>query len=161
LLRRSHSSHTCRHSASSWCWLCASNTSVRSPSSCLLEIDVGWHNHFIHYSELLSQHVLEGDFKLRFDCDAVIDLSCYLLHRSRENATMLRNTRAILRWYNLLAHREYSTRQAPQKLGGLRHVQNVIAVASGKGGVGKSTAAGASQVTLVLMHACTNVHHLL
>lgn len=132
-----------------------------SPSSGLLRIDVGWHNHFIQYCVLLSKHVVQGEFKLRLNCDALLDVWCYLLHRSRENATMLRNTRAILHWYNLLAHREYSTRQAPQKLGGLRQVQNVIAVASGKGGVGKSTAAGTRQVMRKLMNICLNAYGML
>ena len=63
-------------------------------------------------------------------------------------AAMRRSSTAVLRWCSLIANRGYATAQQPQKTGGLRNVRHVIAVASGKGGVGKSTAAGARGGTL-------------
>lgn len=65
--------------------------------------------------------------------------------RLHSRAAMRRaaGTTGVLRWCSLIANRGYATAQQPQKTGGLRNVRHVIAVASGKGGVGKSTAAGA------------------
>jgi Mrp family chromosome partitioning ATPase len=56
-----------------------------------------------------------------------------------------RGAKALYRWCSLLDRRAFATAQQPQKQGGLRDVQSVIAVASGKGGVGKSTVAGVAR----------------